>query len=265
MLDKIFSVGPVTLHSYGAMLVVALLVAMYIGRKRAKTYGLTSDHIYDAAFWAMIPGVLGARIVFIAQEWRHFSQHPNEIYSLQFSGLTSFGGVVFGLLGLWLWSKKARVPTLAVLDTLGAAFLVAHPIGRIGCLLNGCCYGRPCTDWYCVKVGPEFLGRFQPAQLYDGVFNLLGLLILLVIERRGILKLGQSFGLAIFFHGLARFIYEFWRAGTVEEVAKGIASSTLIPGWPITEAQVAALVLCAIGVAVFILNSRQKPVKEIST
>jgi phosphatidylglycerol:prolipoprotein diacylglycerol transferase len=249
MFPILFESGPVKLHSFGLMLVIGLLLAMVIGRSRAERYGLTKDQFVDASFWGLILGILGARFVYIAQEWDHFSKNPSELWSIQFDGITSFGGLIFGAIGLWAWSKIKKVPFLAILDTAGAAFLIAHAVGRIGCLLNGCCFGTACDLPWGIPVSGES-GMFHPAQVYDALMNVAAYFLLTRVEKKG-LRLGQSFGLFLMLHGLARFIYEFWRAGTVEEVNQGIASSTRIPGMPITEAQVMALVLVIIGVVIF--------------
>lgn len=255
---ELLKIGPVTIFSYGALLAIGLIVALLLAKKRAPKYQIPPDGVFDSSLVAVILGIFGARITFIAQDWQYFSTHPNDLWSLQFSGLTSFGGVVFGLLGLFIWSKFAKKPFLGILDVFGAPFLVAHAIGRIGCLLNGCCYGRVCNAWYCVPGEASRVGmHFFPAQLLDTAFNLVGFAVLIALEKRGTFRLGQSFGISMALHGLARFFYEFWRSGTVADVKAGLASSTLIPGLPITEGHVAAAVLIVIGIIVYAVNRKQ--------
>lgn len=246
----IFESGPVKLYSFGLMLVIGLLLAMWIGRARAHRFGLTKDQFVDASFWGLVLGILGARVVYIAQSWDYYSKNPGELWSFKFEGITSFGGLIFGAIGLWIWSKLKKVPFLAILDAAGAAFLIAHAVGRIGCLLNGCCFGTHCTLPWGIHVQGQS-GLFHPAQVYDALMNVAAFILLVRLEKKGTLRMGQSFGLFLALHGTARFIYEFWRAGTVAEVNQGIASSTRIPGMPITEAQVMALVLVIIGIVIF--------------
>lgn len=254
----LFESGSFKLYTFGLMLVIGLLSAMWLGRKRAERYGLTKDQFVDASFWALVPGILGARIVFIIQDWDFYSKNTDKLFSWQFEGITSFGGVIFGALGLYIWARMRKVPFMHILDAMGAAFLIAHAIGRIGCLLNGCCFGTQCEQPWGIHVA-NHTGLFHPAQVYDSLMNIAGLIILLRLEKRG-LRSGQSFGLFLIFHGLARFIYEFWRAGSVEEVKRGLASSTRIPGMPITEAHVMAAVLIIIGLAIYVLRRAAAPV-----
>ncbi len=249
----LFEVAGVKIHSYGVFLVIAFLAGIFLGQKRAAKFGLTKENVLDASFWALILGILGARALYIIQEWDHYSKDTSEIFKLQFDGLTSFGALIGGFLGFVIWAKRAKKPVLSILDLMTACFLLGHPIGRLGCLFNGCCYGGPCDVAWGVPV-EGLLGKYHPAQVYDGLMNLAALAILLLWERKN-LKPGQSLGLFFVLHGLTRVIYEMWRAGT---------SSTTISGLPITEAQVAAGAMMIVGVILFLVMGRRKPKTEVA-
>ncbi len=254
MLPTIFEFGNFKLPSFGLMLGIGFFLGVLIGRRRAPKFGITADQFTDSAMWAVGLGILGARLVFIAQEWKQYANNPSELFSLQFAGITSFGGIIFGGLGIYIYSRRKKLSFLSLLDTAGAAFLISHAVGRIGCLLNGCCHGRECDlPWAIVVHGVP--GRVHPAQVYDSLMNFAAFGLLILLERRG-LKPGQSFGAMIALHGVTRFIYEFWRAGTVAEVEAKLASSTQIPGLPITEAQVMAVVLILVGVGLYFVRAR---------
>jgi len=246
----LFHVFGFPIHSYGVMLLIAFFVAVWIARRRAPRFGLTPQHVYDAAFWALILGVLGARVLFIVQEWKYYSTHTHELLSWQFAGLTSFGGVIFGILGLYLYSRKAKISFMRVMDVLAAPFLIAHAIGRVGCLLNGCCYGGACDLPWGIHVEGH-VGLFHPAQMYDSLMNVAAFGILLWRERKTI-AYGRSISLCLMLHGTARFIYEFWRAGSDEQVREGLATSTYMGSLPITDAQVAALALVLAGALILV-------------
>ena len=251
MYPILFKVFGVEIHSYGVMLLVAFFVSVWFAKKRAPRFGYTGGEVYDAAFWALILGIIGARLFFIIQEWPYYSTHLNELFSWQFAGLTSFGAVVLGTVGFFIWSRRAHRSFIKILDVMAAPFLVGHAIGRVGCLLNGCCYGGLCTlPWGIHVAGTP--GLFHPAQIYDSLMNLAGLGILLYVEKRGLVY-GRSISLALILHGTARFIYEFWRAGTVAQVKNGLATSTYMGSLPITDAQLAALVIIFIGVALLVV------------
>src|SRR5690349_5543102 len=82
--------GPIEIRAYGVMLIIGVLVAAWWARSRAKAWGIEPSQVSDAIFWGVIPGVLGARIGFIVQEWGYYSQHLDKLFSVQFAGLTSF-------------------------------------------------------------------------------------------------------------------------------------------------------------------------------
>lgn len=246
--------------SYGVLLMIGVIVALFLSRKRAPQFGIHPDRLYDALFWMLIPGILGARITYIAQNWSYYMAHQNELWSLQFMGLTSFGGMIGGFIGFYIWSRIAKVNLWPLLDVVGIPVLIAHAFGRIGCLLNGCCHGFKGEDWYCVpRYDPagHYLGHFTPAQAFDTVMCVVFALVLYGIEKRRSFRIGQSFGLAVAAYGVSRFIYEFWRAGDADKnyVRDSIGSL------PLSTGQAMALVLIIVG-AVLMVVRRDKPLPE---
>lgn len=241
----LFKIFGFPIHSYGVMMIIAFFAALWLARRRAPANGLTAERVSDVSLYALLLGILGARVVFIAQEWAYYSHHLNEVFSIQFQGLTSFGGLLFGLIFVLLWCKRTATPVLNLLDVLAAPLLLGQAIGRVGCLLNGCCEGFACPAT--LPWGVHLNGAFvHPAQIYESIMDLAGLAILLMIERKGLLR-GQSFALSLVLYGAARFIYEFWRAGE---------SSTYIPGLPITDAQAVAGALVIVGITLLVVFRR---------
>lgn len=244
MRPVLFELKGLKVHSYGAMLVLGFLLAILVGRQRAAKFGFEKNAIADAGLWALFPGILGARLFFVAQEWGYYREHPGEIFT-KFEGLTSFGGLAFGFLGIVAFCRYSKKPLLPFLDLASGPFLVATAVGRVGCLLNGCCYGGACSlPWGITVAGKT--GLYHPAQIYDAIMNVAAFGILVLFERRT-RGHGASIGLALFLHGVARFIYELWRAGT---------TSTYMGSLPITDAQAVAGLIALIGL---VLLFRAKP------
>lgn len=252
MLPILFQIGTFKVHSYGVILVLGFVVALLIARARAPKHGIDPKKVTDVSFWALIGGVLGARLLFIIQE------RPADWYSIQFAGLTSFGGIIGGLLVVLVWARVNRIPVRAFLDVLAPAFLIAHAIGRVGCLLNGCCFGNECPGLPWGIPAGEHNAISHPAQMYDSLMNVAAFFILVNWEKLSF-RPGQTFGAMLMLHGTTRFIYEFWRAGTEAQVKAGLASSTYWGSLPITQAQAAAGVVILLGALLFFVYSR-KPV-----
>ena len=131
--------GDWQVHSFGVLMVVAFFAGLWLVRKRAPSRGLDPNRISDLMFWVLIAGVIGARALYIVQEHDYYAKHPNELLSIQFAGLTSFGAIIAGLAVVWVWCWRHGTSSIKVLDVVGPALLLGHAIGRVGCLLNGCC------------------------------------------------------------------------------------------------------------------------------
>jgi len=252
MYPILFHIGNFPIHSFGVMMMLAFITGLFIARKRAPKYGLDPAKVSDMLFWVLILSILGARVAYILQEWGYYSAHPSELWSFQFAGLTSFGGVIVGILTMVVWARKHQWSVRSVLDVIAPAGLIGHSIGRVGCLLNGCCYGGVCSPslpWGIhVKDVPVLM---HPAQVYDSLMTLAAFGFILWIEKRHQNR-GQLFALALTLYSLSRFIYEFWRAGTDAQVNAGLASSTYWGTLPITQAQAMAACLIVVGLVLYV-------------
>lgn len=243
MHPELFHIGSFKLASFGAMMVVAFLLSLALAGQRAAKFGFTKQQVSDVSFAAIIGGILGARAFFIIQDLPYYLSHLDKLFSIQMQGLTSFGGfIVGGIVAAW-WCRRKKLSVIGFLDLAAPAFLVGHAVGRIGCLLNGCCHGRPAEHAFpFLAFSPENNSYNVPAQLYDSAMNLVVLGAVLLMERR-FKKPGMTLGVVFALHGLTRFIYEFFRAGT---------SSTTIGKLPITEGHVMAILVSLVGVVMMV-------------
>jgi len=261
MHQVLFKVFGFEVRSYGVLLVLGIVFAVLWSRRRASRWGIEPEKVFDATFWGVIPGILGARIGFILQEWDYYSKNPDKLWTFRFEGLTSFGGVIMALAGLLWFARRTKISAWAFLDVCAPPLLMAHVLGRVGCLLNGCCYGRQTTAWYGVRVSDYITTLFEPAQVFEGFMVMVGVGVILLVERKQ-RNNGTSISLAVIVWGLARFIYEFFRAGTIGEVARGAATSTYWGSLPVTQAHVAAFAMVLIGCAMLWIVSRKPKPEE---
>jgi phosphatidylglycerol:prolipoprotein diacylglycerol transferase len=172
----------------------------------------------------------------IAIDFRYFVNQPREILSLVRAGGVFYGGLIAALaVAIWLVRRyDLRLWTTADLFAPGIA--LGHVIGRFGCLLAGCCYGRPTSVPWAItftnpaaaaNVGTPLGVPLHPTQLYDAGAELLILIALLITERRGRPFAGRTFWLYVLLYGISRFIIEFYR-GDDRGVILGVSTSQFV-------------------------------------
>jgi len=137
------------IRGYGVMLLVAVSSAVALAAWRARRLGVDPELIVTLAFWMFVPGIVGARAFYVIQYWPEFQRAtPVEtlgaLVNVTQGGLVVYGSVIGGILGLMAFVYKYKMPPLATFDLMTPSFLLGLAIGRLGCLLNGCCYGETC-------------------------------------------------------------------------------------------------------------------------
>ncbi len=212
----LLTLGPVTLYSYGAMMVCAFLLVTFLSWRAARKlpYGfvaITPTQLVDFTCVALLGGILGARAFFIALRWEDFARVPMEIPALWHGGLVWYGGFIGGVLRAWWYTRANHLSFLRVMDQFIPFLALGHAIGRIGCFLNGCCYGLPTQSW-CGVVFPGHAEAVLPTQLFEAV-GLLALYVgLRVLQRPGVLQYpGRVFGAYLLGYGVLRLVMEFLR------------------------------------------------------
>jgi len=144
----------ISIKSYGAMMVVGFLLALWLARWRAKQLSENPDHISNIAIWALLLGVVGARAFHVAHNWEIYRDHPAEMFAVWSGGLEFLGGFILAIFGLVLFCRIKKRPIFKFLDILTPSLMLGLGIGRLGCFLNGCCYGAICTLPWAVQFPP---------------------------------------------------------------------------------------------------------------
>jgi phosphatidylglycerol---prolipoprotein diacylglyceryl transferase len=249
----LFKIGPITIFSYGFMLMVAFVVGAALATREARRKGLDPDAILDMTPWVLVASVVGARLVFVAQNWPEFSPHPIDVFRVWTGGLSFHGGLAGGILagGWYVWRR--RLPFWRYADVMVPGVPLSYAIGRIGCFLNGCCYGSP-TDlpWACRFADGSAPGGLtppsHPAQLYAALINVGIFFLLQRIARRATVP-GQVLLAYLLLYSIYRFLIEFVRRG---------ATATVLAGG-VTPAQLASLALIALAIAGLVLLRLRQP------
>lgn len=203
----ICAIGPFTVYSYGLMLALAFITGQYLAVRQAKQEGLEPEKIFNFLFLCVIFGIAGARIFYVVENLRYYLANPIEVIMLQHGGLSWFGGLILGVASGLLYLKKHDMPVYRTLDLVAPFLALAQAIGRIGCFLNGCCYGKP-SDWCCyLPARGEVL---IPIQAYSGILLALIFIALRFLQDRPH-RLGEIFFTYLLLYSVKRFFIEFWR------------------------------------------------------
>ena len=219
MKNDLFSIGPLTVHSYGLMIALGILVCVFMGMYRARKYGYKDEAVLDIAILGILSGFVGAKLLYVLVEFDSFLENPMDVLGSE--GFVVYGGIIVGALVGILYCRIKKLPCWEYFDLLAPSIAVAQGFGRIGCFLAGCCYGRP-TDTFWGVTFPE--GSFAPAgvpliptQLISSAGDFIITGILLVYSKHN-KKAGNVGILYMLLYGIGRFLVECLRSddrGTV--------------------------------------------------
>lgn len=206
----LFHIGNFPVYSYGAMISLAVLVVAIFMSRDSSREGIDPDYALEAIIFAVVGGLLGARILYVILNWENFRGRWQDIFFARFEGLTFYGAFLGGLLALLLWSRWRKIDFLKFTDLAAPYLALGYAFGRIGCFLNGCCYGRVSTvPWAVVIPAVDSFPR-HPVQLYAAGGAVVIFIILKTLQRYrpydgfNLLALCASYG-------MLRFITEFFR------------------------------------------------------
>jgi len=220
------------------MLLLAFVVGVLWAIREAKLRGLAPERMVDSGLAALIGGLVGARILYIILDpylgWR-------DLPFVWHGGLSFHGGLVGGILAVALYAAAVRVSIGLVFDTGAPSVALGYAVARLGCFLNGCCYGCPTDLPWAVRFRDPTSGELtlpsHPAQLYAGLGSLIAFGILLWLRSRARVH-GQLFIAYLGLYGVVRFVVEVFRKGYTSELMVGF----------LTAAQVASIGLMALGI-----------------
>jgi phosphatidylglycerol---prolipoprotein diacylglyceryl transferase len=213
--------GPVTIYSYGVLLAAAYLLGLWLGVRRASQAGLDGNKVLDLGIWVIIAALVGAKGLLFIVDFEHFTSSREEFFSLLRSGGVFYGGLIAASLTCIYQLRKHKLPLWQSGDLFAPGIALGYMVGRLGCLMAGCCYGReaPGLAWAitftdpaaALNVGTPLNVPLHPTQLYESLAGLVILITVLVLERRGRSYAGRTFWQFVLLYAVSRFIIEFFR------------------------------------------------------
>jgi phosphatidylglycerol:prolipoprotein diacylglycerol transferase len=262
------NIGSFTIYYYGILIVIGILLAATVASWLAKRDNKDPDHIWGGLTWALIPGIIGARVWFVlfppqtvvdaghGTAW--MLSHPFDLeygpLAIRYGGLGVWGGIIGGLVGIYIYSRRHKLPLLEWLDLAVVAVPLAQAIGRWGNYINKELYGPPTDLPWGIEIPcrnrvepytcPEGYGaesRFHPLFLYESLWNLFSFGVLLFVwnRYRDRMRTGDVMLMYFILYPAGRFFLEFMRV----EIATvgGVNINQAIMG--ITALVVAAILL----------------------
>jgi phosphatidylglycerol:prolipoprotein diacylglycerol transferase len=262
-------IGPVTIHWYGVMMALGFLAGLVnwilLGKNRGRDFAFSSDLL----FWIIVSGVLGARIAYVISDFRNFADEPVTILRIDRGGLIYYGGFIAAIIAIIVFAKVRGERVLSLMDFAATSVPLAHVFGRVGCFLNGCCYGADHDGQFAVRYPTHsyawwrhvYDGRIlkhtadpskpvHPVQLYEAGINILLFLLLLYVYRRE-KRDGTVAAVYLVAYSTARFCLEFLR---------GDPRMTLMG---LTYAQLVSIVLFVVGLGMLLVARLKDAGSEI--
>jgi phosphatidylglycerol:prolipoprotein diacylglycerol transferase len=257
MFPRLFTIGSYSQPTYGVLLAVAFLVGLWAAHWQAKRAGLPAGKIADMAVYVLIAGLIGAKLMLVAVDYRYYTSNPRELFSLFQSGGVFYGGLLGGLLVAVFFARRYALPVWATADALAPGVVIGQSIGRLGCFAAGCCYGKPATVPWAVtftdvhaarNVGTPLDTPLHPSQIYESLATLVIFALLVWLAPRKRFQ-GQVVLAYVALYSVARFVLEYYRG----DAGRGMIG-------PVSTSQAVAIVLVLLaGMLYFRLRKTQAP------
>jgi phosphatidylglycerol:prolipoprotein diacylglycerol transferase len=213
----LFHLGSFPVHSYGVMMALAFVFGLWTATLRGRREKISGETIADVALWIMIGTILGARTVYVVTYWNdEFAGQPiSEIFMIQHGGLVFYGGLIGAIVAGAIYLRWKKLPLWKIADVFAPSIALGSVFGRIGCLLNGCCYGRACDLPWAISFPPgNPLGSpttpVHPTEIYDALLNLVLYVFLAWLFRRKKFD-GQVFATYLICYAITRSFVEYFR------------------------------------------------------
>lgn len=246
-------IGNIYIYWYSIILLIGFILGCLIVLKETKKIGIAKEKIEDFIFYTIPISLIGARIYYVLFNLDYYLKYPIDILKVWEGGLAIHGGIIAGLLCLIYFTKKNKINIYKMLDILVIGLIVGQIIGRWGNFMNSEAYGPITSLKYLQHLHlPKFIidGMFidghyhHPTFLYESVWNLIGLIIMLIIKKTKYNKVGLLTSIYLIWYGIGRFIIESLRTDSLMLLNLKIA-------------QIISILFIIIGIIVFIKSNKK--------
>lgn len=255
----LFKLGNFELRWYSVLILIACFIVLYISQKEAERFNINKSFVFNMLFWALIFGIIGARLYYVIFNMNTYLKDPKEILMIWHGGLAIHGGILAGLLVIFLYCKKYGMRTVRFLDFYTVPLLLGQAIGRWGNFFNQEAHGAATTvENLKALMLPDFIIKgmtidgvvYTPTFLFESVVCFIAFLILLFIRRGKYTKVGTLTASYLMIYGGLRFFIEMSR------------TDALMIG-PFKIAQIVSVIMFIIGLAMIMLISKKGKFEDL--
>lgn len=253
-------IGDFEIRWYSVLILLGIVIAFEYANYESKKYKAPKDYMFNITFWSVLFGLIGARFYYVIFNWQLYSHDILSIFRFWEGGLAIHGGLIVGLLTMFVYSRKYKVNLLKTTDIACISVLLAQAIGRWGNFFNSEAHG-PATTLATLKshiIIPQFIidgmningVYYEPTFYYESLWCLLGVVIALIIKNRKSTKLGTLTGFYLMWYGTGRFFIESLRT-----------DSLMLGGLKV--AQIVSILAFIVGLVIIMINFRKSPFEDL--
>lgn len=243
------SIGNLVIRFYALCILFGMILAVIISLRESKKLGINPDDIFNGGIIGIVLGVIGARIYYVIFAANEFSS-PAEWFAIWNGGLAIHGGIIVAFVFAIIWCKRKKINLLAVFDMVAVGLLIGQICGRWGNFFNQEAHGGETTRAFLESLRlPTFIVNqmeiggtyYHPTFLYESLWNLIALIVILIIRRTRTIRLGDITGIYLIWYGIGRFFIE------------GMRTDSLMIG-SIKQNQLISIILIVVGIAYLIFK-----------
>lgn len=250
-LDPIaLEIGSIKIRWYGILIATGIVLAYFIGQREAVKRGLPENFLADLLIWAIPISIICARIYYVVMKWEFYGANPGKIIQIWNGGIAIHGALIGAVITAYIFCRKRGVSFLKVADIAAPSILVGQIIGRWGNFMNQEAFGGPVSrdflenlmlpNWIIEQMYIEELGTYvHPTFLYESLWNVVGLIILLSLRKVNLHR-GEIFFSYMIWYSIGRFFIE------------GMRTDSLYLIGNLRSAQVVSILAIIIGIAAIV-------------
>ena len=247
MKNDLLTIGSFTVHGYGLMIAIGVIAAYMMAEYRAKKKNMDPDNVFLLVIWALVSGYIGSKLLFIITILPDVFKDPSILKNV-WEGWVVYGGIIGGVIGIMIMCRVKKLDFWQYIDLTAPSMALAQGFGRIGCLLAGCCYGRPATSAFEITYHNSAFApnniALVPTQIISSGLDFANAFVLLWLDRKKKCN-GQIMALYLMFYSAGRFVLEYFR-GDLERGSVGVLATS----------QFISVFTFILGVVIFVARTR---------